>query len=597
MALIFWEQIRKNLTPGGQELTGSLDLSGSLEVDGPITASSFIGDGSQLTGVGMQGLELLGALDKVFYVTEQGDDDNNSGKTLQDSFRTIGKALQQAEQVIQENPLFPTYRISIRVKTGTYVEQAPLQMPPFTSILGDDLRTVVVRPTEGTKTENLFLMNNGTYVWGLRLEGCEVDDLEDPRSGFFFAFAPGAFIVTSPYVQNCTATHTPSAGFYAPLNPTVNPPNPLVGVGPGGMIVDDSVLDGYSPLKSMIVDAYTQVAFNGIGICIRGRGYAQLVSFFTNFSRTGVYCIDGGHASLLNSNTTFGDFGLRAEGKRILVVPTGFSTSTHTSSSDSEIVKNNKQAILDYMINELSNRGAYSSEYSDTESPFYQSTLKDAGILIDAIVDDLLSAAPSRTTQFIQGLFKGQDTSENLIYTLPAVSPLDKGAVTVFPLVSNSSGSLAEDFVLSYDIIREYINTDPNNVFDTVTSNGIQKINDLLDIPTTIIQEVVIQQAGVQYLQEFGSLITSTAHDFSYAGSGVNFLGLPNNQGGVGQTNFETRVFEIDGGRIFHTSGDESGDFFVGNDFVIKQSTGVIEGRTFNKAIAARFTPLNLALQ
>jgi len=30
MALIFWEQIRNNLSPGGQELTGSLLLSGSL---------------------------------------------------------------------------------------------------------------------------------------------------------------------------------------------------------------------------------------------------------------------------------------------------------------------------------------------------------------------------------------------------------------------------------------------------------------------------------------------------------------------------------------------------------------------------------------
>jgi len=71
----------------------------------------------------------------------------------------------------------------------------------------------------------------------------------------------------------------------------------------------------------MIVDAYTQVAFNGIGICLRGRGYGQMVSFFTNFSRVGVFAIDGGHASLLNSNTTFGDYGLRASGSRIMVTP------------------------------------------------------------------------------------------------------------------------------------------------------------------------------------------------------------------------------------------------------------------------------------
>jgi hypothetical protein len=101
-----------------------------------------------------------------------------------------------------------------------------------------------------------------------------------------------------------------------------NPNNPLIGNGPGGMIVDDSVLNGYSPLKSMIVDAYTQVAFNGIGICVRGRGYGTLVSFFTNFSRVREhFVLKGDMHHLLNSNTTFGDYGLRSKGLRMLVKP------------------------------------------------------------------------------------------------------------------------------------------------------------------------------------------------------------------------------------------------------------------------------------
>jgi hypothetical protein len=64
----------------------------------------------------------------------------------------------------------------------------------------------------------------------------------------------------------------------------------------------------------------------------------------------------------------------------------------------------------------------------------------------------------------------------------------------------------------------------------------------------------------------------------------------------LGVTNVDIRIFEEGGGRVFHTSGDESGDFFAGTDFVIRQDTGTIEGRTFNKSIAARVVPLNLAL-
>lgn len=575
-------------TTNDLQITGSLSISGSLNVNGPISGS-FSGDGSQLSGVG----ELI----KLFYVTEEGND-SNDGKTISTAFRTIKQATIAASASIAENPGLPAHRVSIHVKTGYYTEIAPVTVPPNTSILGDDLRTVVIRPTTGTKTENLFLMNNGTYVYGVRLEGCEIDDLENPRKGFFFAFAPNAYITTSPYVQNCTAAHTPADKFYAPLTPDSNPPNYLVGNGPGGMIVDDSVLNGYSPLKSMIVDAYTQVAFNGIGICIRGRGYAQLVSFFTNFSRVGVFAMDGGHASLLNSNTTFGDYGLRASGSRVLIVPSITGVTTTTDSVGSNLIKTNKNLIRNYMIDRLILSGSYNESYSNTGSTIYQSTITDSGLLIDAISDDLLVPSASRTSQFVQGLFKGQDISSGYTYTLsPPTTGFTKGAITVFPLISNVSGSLAEDFVLSYEFIKDYIVNDPEGTFASMSGTTKTKVGQLLDIPIDTIQRVVVDNAGEDLYQVFGSLVTSTSHDFSYGGAGVNFLALPVNQGGIGQTNIEFRIVEEDGGRVYHTSGDETGDFYSGNDFVIRQATGTIEGRTFYKAISSVITPINLALE
>jgi len=321
-----------------------------------------------------------------------------------------------------------------------------------------------------------------SYAWGLRLEGCEIDDLEDPRKGFFFAFAPDAYIVTSPYIQNCTALHTPADKFYVPLNPTGATPNELVGNGPGGMIIDDSVLNGYSPLKSMIVDAYTQVAFNGIGLCVRGRGYAQMVSFFTNFSRVGTYAIDGGHASLLNSKTTFGDYGLRSKGFRILINPSTTGVTTNIDVTGSLLIKNNKNNIRNYMIMKLQQSGSYNVEYNNTGSSIYNSTITDSGLLIDAIADDLLSPKSGRITQFTTGLFKGQDVSTGSIYSVPPPSGFTKGAITVFPLISNSSGSLAGDFIKSYQYIKEYIVDDPDNVFTGLTATTITRIEQLIEI-------------------------------------------------------------------------------------------------------------------
>jgi hypothetical protein len=541
-----------------------------------------------LTASFVDNIQQLGAIDNVFYVSENGSDDND-GKTLSTSFRTVGAATIAASEYLAENS---GKRVSIEVKSGFYNEAAPVTVPPNVSILGDDLRTTVVRPTPETRGENLFLLNNACYVANLRLEGCEIDNLEDPRKGFFFAFAPNAFIVTSPYIQNCTATHTPQEAFYAPLD--FENENPLIGNGPGGMLIDDSALNGYSPLKSMVCDAYTQVAFNGIGVCVRGRGYVQLVSLFTNFSRTGIYAIDGGHASLLNSNTTFGDYGLRSKGKRILVVPDVSNVSTYVNNTDSNTIRSNKSNIINHMMTELIASGNYSSSYEDAESPIFLSTIVDAGLLIDAISDDLLSKSAARISQFTQGLFKGQDTSDGNIFTLPPATGFDQGAITVFPV--NDGLLLAQDFIYSYEIILDFIVNDPDNLFTSLSTDAKTKISQLLNVPIQTLTSVVINNEPT-YLEKFGSLITSTAHDFSYAGSGVNFLGLPNNQGGIGKTDFDIRIVEENDGRVFYTAGDESGDFFVGNDFVIKQQTGIIQGRTFDRAIAARFTPVNLALE
>jgi hypothetical protein len=575
-----------NLT-GSLNITGDTSLSGSLNVSSSISALSFIGNGSGLTNVGYT--------EKVFYVSEDGND-SNDGKTLSTPFRTIKAAANAASASVALNPPNPyPYRTSIRVKTGYYVEEAPITLVTNVSVLGDDLRSVVVRPTEGTKGQNLFLMNNATYAQGLRLEGCEIDDLEDPRSGFFFAFAPGAYISTSPYVQNCSAINTPFSKFYTPLD--FENGNPLVGNGPGGMLIDDSVLDPYSPLRSMIVDSYTQVAFNGIGMCARGRGYGQMVSFFTNFSRVGVYCIDGGHASLLNSNTTFGDYGLRSKGMRILVKPkTSIVSGTTVDPTASAYIATKKTQIQTYMMSQLALHGTYASSYSNTGSTIYKSTIKDSGLLLNAICDDLLSPVVTRVSQIASGFFIGQDTSTGHTYTLPTQSGFTQGAIVSFPVGSGNVG-IAQDFVRAYQYIRDYFVNDPDGLFTSISASTITKVSQLLSVVEDTIQRVIIDEAGGDLLVEFGSLITSTSHDFSYAGSGVNFLALPVNQGGVGVTNLEIRVYQEGGGRVYYTAGDETGDQYQGNDFVIRQKTGTIEGRTFYKAVSAQITPLNLALE
>jgi hypothetical protein len=83
----------------------------------------------------------------------------------------------------------------------------------------------------------------------------------------------------------------------------------------------------------MVLDSYTQYNQGGIGCSITNEGYAQLVSMFTICNDVAVYCGSGGACDLTNSNSSFGNYGLIADG----VGPTKYTgTITQTAPENSD---------------------------------------------------------------------------------------------------------------------------------------------------------------------------------------------------------------------------------------------------------------------
>jgi hypothetical protein len=221
----------------------------------------------------------------ILYVTKDGSN-NNTGKKLGDAKATIGAALTAA-----------TTGTVIKVSAGSYLENNPLVIPEQVSIVGDSLREVSVQPLNAN--QDLFYVSNGNYIAEMSYTGT----LNSGKA--IFAFNPNqiGYFNQSPYVQNCT-------NFI---------PNSI------GMKIDGSKAIG--PLKSMVVDSYTQYNQGGIGVSITNEGYAQLVSIFTICNDTAIFCGSGAACDLTNSNSSFGNFGLVADG----VGPrkyTGIITST-----------------------------------------------------------------------------------------------------------------------------------------------------------------------------------------------------------------------------------------------------------------------------
>ena len=452
------------------------------------------------------------------YVSKRGND-ANTGLSWHRAKLTIKAA---CLEIVNQQALgnFDPEHSVILVASGDYTEQCPIDVPQGVSIIGDNLRSVTVRPS--IPTSNVFHLDSKCYVYGLTIRGHQLYPtalditpvgyagssganlpLNTPQTGWAFSFTPGAKIEISPYIQNCSSiSGDPDTG--SGINP-----------GGGGVLVDSNVISTSSRIHSIVVDAFTQVNLGGIGVKIVGKGYMQLVSFFVNFCQIGILTCDGGHATLLNSNCSFGNYALWADGSRTLDNPT------------------------------------------TTDTTWLNETWTGDGI------NDRFTA--SATTEIIS-------------------SQVQDVAVYITNGITTVKQTLYVDYTIS-------VNVKPAVIKFTVPPPRNSIIN------ATI---------------KFGSLIEASGYTMSYAGAGLNYTDLSPSQNGVGQRDPNKYTIATNGGRIYHTTTDEAGDFYVGlvtpgdvvnnvqqsarPSFRINQRKGVIDGRSFYQSIFGFMTPFILAL-
>ena len=284
-------RIRRSAVPGKRPTINQL-LSGELAYntyDGELTARR------DRTGIGTDIIRIgAGAtVTNILYVTKDGSD-TNTGKKLGDAKATIQGAIAAA-----------TTGTVIKISAGSYVENNPIEIPEQVSLVGDSLREVSITPQN---QRDLFYVSNGNYI-------AEMSFVGPANSGAIFAFNPVeiGYFDQSPYIQNCT-------NFI---------PNSI------GLKIDGN--DAIGPTKSMVVDSYTQYNQGGIGVSITNEGYAQLVSIFTICDDIAIFCGSGAACDLTNSNSSFGNFGLIADGIGP-VKYTGIVTSAAAENSDTFVL-------------------------------------------------------------------------------------------------------------------------------------------------------------------------------------------------------------------------------------------------------------------
>lgn len=180
----------------GQVITPGSEQLGAVEFDG----NNFYFT-SLLGGIPTRRVPLFGAditAGKVIYVSDLTGNDLNDGRTRNTAYKTIKKAL---TYLTSTTPFKEGY--TIFVETGEYLEQNPLFVPARTSIVGDNLRRVIVRPVHNRL--DLFHVEQGTYFFGMTFK-----DHRAPAFCFSFPCSTANAVISSGTLQEIQYLYSPT---------------------------------------------------------------------------------------------------------------------------------------------------------------------------------------------------------------------------------------------------------------------------------------------------------------------------------------------------------------------------------------------------
>jgi len=606
-------RIKRSAVPGKRPTTTDLQV-GELALNTYDAELVTIRDRFAATGIATEVVRVgAGAtVTNVIYVTKDGND-NNTGQKLGDAKATIKGAVATA-----------TEGDVIKVSAGTYTENNPIELPKQVSIVGDSLREVSVVPQNAGS--DLFYVAPGNYLSEMSFTGTM-------NSGSAIcAFNPTKvyYSTQSPYVSNCTNFVTNSIG----------------------LKIDGSKSIG--PFKSMVTDAFTQYNSNGIGVSITNEGYAQIVSMFTINSDVGIAVHSGGQCDVTNSNSSFGNYGLVADGNGPRKY-TGIITSAQDADKDTFALDLNTPTVninnfvYDYAsglatVTTASDHGfevgmgvtlagigltcAYGSKtYPDgnvghifeiKSTPSATSFTTNVGVttLTHTYVSggtakiDIVRPFDGQNVLFgpqYQELQKITITDAGSGYTSPPTvtiaAPGTAWGIQATAVATISNGSVDEIAIVSSG--RGYTSTPSITITGSATASlqmvnkyySIQKSTPLsAGITTITVDDNVPYAVGLGVTVPFykQSRILASSHSFEYIGTGVDPLTSIPSRGAVPIQDNE--VDDRNGGLTIFTSTDQAGQFRIGDGVIIDQQTGTISGNFYSKSLFSTMTPFILAL-
>lgn len=467
---------------------------------------------------------LLASSKNRIYVSTAGDD-SNSGLSADDPVRSINKAVE-----IARTQFDPGDKKSIYVSSGEYTENIPIILPTFCAIIGDSLRTVILRP--GVPDVDFFKVREGTMVMNLVFRDNEVDDYTFRYAIAYDTSGEPLVINQSPYALNCSLISTRGRGKNA-YSVVAGQWTKGESQTPRGCFayVDGDAVNSISSgdstggnLESMVF-ALLSIITPGIGIHIDNSAYAQIVNVFGIFNTDNILCENGGYASITNSATNFGINALRS---------VGFSTIGKTYSQD--------VGIVTFACASSSGAGSTDRFIIAGAASTISANYSIVSIADDGVGDELVKPGIDKLLRFGYGTGETPFTHPSTEFQIKKVS--DKRTIV--------------------------ISSQTRTVYDVAIS---PRLDQNFSSPYTSYSN--FNNVSVRQLRP--SVINSSSHTWEYAGSGTDYSALPKN-GGFTRT--ENEQVEESYGQVYTSGTNELGDFKVGNFVILKNNTGEVQFTT-----------------
>ena len=490
---------------------------------------------------------------KVFYVRSDGSN-TAAGRNKHTAYRDVEHALERA--ALQGQP----WTVVLLDGLSTAGE---LDVPDNCTVMGANFqRRTIIQPTSGNAQRNVFRCGNGAHIVNIKFTGWQIDDFDNPTTGFGMVFRPGAVILPwgVPYGQNCvvssSATDVPT-----PLPMDAEAGNPAHPRGGGCVLADASVLSAYSVYPNIMTWGFTPSSANGMGFVARNRGFINPVNAIGVGAHRHFMCLDGGRMVVSGSSSQFGDYSFWSEGFTQQIAPIKINPAVlATMPSAGSVIAAQKTALIDDMWSFLA-----TSYGAGTWPTGYEAlTRKDGGLFLDALGASLTHGFERPMLNFAEGMFRfngvcvytyGYHAAFKASWDRMLASLLASGALTV------GAATMATALVTALKATMD------NYWFEIGTGPA----------PTPV----------VRVRRKFRSLLTAINHQLTAPRAGVEFFRVPPARDA---RRIDRSIVQRNGGKVIFSGQDDSGNArFVGG-LRIDARSGQLGGPPFDSAIRGRVT-------